>query len=39
MNLTVFRAACFTIGHICYVDLSLAIELQNAYLIREKEKR
>jgi hypothetical protein len=39
MNLTVFRAACFTIGHICYVDSSLAIELQNAYRIREKEKR
>jgi hypothetical protein len=37
MNLTVFRAACFTIGHICYVDSSLAIELPNAYRLREKE--
>jgi hypothetical protein len=29
MNLAVFRAACFTIGHICYVDSSLAVELPN----------
>jgi hypothetical protein len=30
MNVTVFRAACFTIGHICYVDSPLAVELPNA---------
>jgi uncharacterized membrane protein YhhN len=30
MKVTVFRALCFIIGHICYVYLPLAVELQNA---------
>jgi len=30
MKVTVFCAACFTIGHICYVYLPLAVELKNA---------
>jgi hypothetical protein len=29
MTVTVFRASCF-IGHICYVDFPLALELTNA---------
>jgi hypothetical protein len=35
----VFRAACFAIGHICYVHSSLATKLQNAYQLREKETK